>query len=744
MSATLIIYPLNDANQEVAYTLDCDEVDIALTLSVQDIQDITKRRGSFSKSITLPGTNANNQAFGYAYNIQSFVGGFTPNKRIRCALWDNGIQTFSGSLQLLSITKQSGRVTYDVVIFSEEIAFFRQINETLLINTAGVSGFDHNLSVSGVSGTWAATPGSGYVYGFLDGYGYTDVVPSALQFFGLSLLISYLSMVPSFYVKQLVDLIFAQAGYRYQSAFFNSTRFKRLVLPYAGGATIQQNLAGQLVEVESRSAIPETGEGVWTEAAAFTYTAVIPFDDILQDPFVYWDDTRFSFTNIGMYATWDCQYTLEVQNTSNTTPISFGVAFCDFTTGLPLNFPNIQSMITQTIGPNETRKYDFQGQINLAPNQEVQVRVYFINGELNPYTFAVLAGARLYMIGQEIPVDGAAVEMVKALPPDITQADLLADLQKMFNLYIYQAPQDPKLLYIEPFDDFYTSGSVDWTQKVDQQGEQVLTMGDPEMRKSITFKYKDSGDALGKLYSDRFADGYGSRIFKTDNYYAKGEEVIETKCATVLPASYNSGFVIGRTFDLDSNGLPKERATGYRIAQYNYIQLPSLVPWILLEEISTPKLTPIEKLPFISHIDDPYDPQFDLAFGMPKQLYYKAFTLTGLADYTDTNLFKTYWLRYIEETVSKESMQIELDVMLDPVDIYNLDFRKPIYIDGIKFRLLEVRDYVVGGNTKCRALLRRILNLSAPSTGAVTVSTQFDSSDLVLGEMKPQLIQPII
>jgi hypothetical protein len=743
MSATLIIYPLNDANQEVAYTLDCDEVDIALTLSVQDIQDITKRRGSFSKSITLPGTNANNQAFGYAYNIQSFVGGFTPNKRIRCALWDNGIQTFSGSLQLLSITKQSGRVTYDVVIFSEEIAFFRQINETLLVDTAGVSGFDHNLSVSGVSGTWAATPGSGYVYGFLDGYGYTDVVPSALQFFGLSLIISYLQMVPSFYVKQLVDLIFAQAGYRYQSAFFDSTRFKRLVLPYAGGATIQQNLAGQLVEVESRNAVPPTGEGVWTEVSLNLYSAVVPLDDILQDPSSYWDDTQFSFTNIGMPTKFDVQYTVQIENTGPA-PIDFGLALCDFTTGEPLNFPTIFDTITQTIPASDIRKFEFQGQVTIQPQQEIQLRVFFKNTSITPFTFEVREGAKMFMQGVSVPFDGAAVEMVKALPPDITQADLLADLQKMFNLYIYQAPQDPKLLYIEPFDDFYTSGSIDWTQKIDQQGEQVLTMGDPEMRKSITFKYKDSGDALGKLYSDRFADGYGSRIFKTDNYYAKGEEVIETKCATVLPASYNSGFVIGRTFDLDSNGLPKERATGYRIAQYNFIKLPSLVPWILLEEISTPKLTPIEELPFISHIDDPYDPQFDLAFGMPKQLYYKAFTLTGLADYTDTNLFKTYWLRYIEETVSKESMQIELDVMLDPVDIYNLDFRKPIYIDGIKFRLLEVRDYVVGGNTKCRALLRRILNLSAPSTGAVAVSTQFDSSDLVLGEMKPQLIQPII
>jgi len=159
--STLIIYPLDDSNVEVPYVLDCDEVDISLTFSVQDIQDVTKRRGSFSKTITLAGTGANNQAFGHAYNIQSFVGGFTPNKRIRCTLWNEGIQTFTGTLQLLSITKMNEQINYEVGIYSEEIAFFRQINETKLAATAGVSGFNHNVTAAIASGTWTATAGSG-------------------------------------------------------------------------------------------------------------------------------------------------------------------------------------------------------------------------------------------------------------------------------------------------------------------------------------------------------------------------------------------------------------------------------------------------------------------------------------------------------------------------------------------------------------------------------------------------------
>jgi hypothetical protein len=754
--STLIIYPLDDSNVEVPYVLDCDEVDISLTFSVQDIQDVTKRRGSFSKTITLPGTGANNQAFGHAYNIQSFVGGFTPNKRIRCTLWNEGIQTFTGTLQLLSITKMNEQINYEVGIYSEEIAFFRQINETKLAATVGVSGFNHNVDAAIASGTWTGTAGSGYVYGFLDGAGYSDVTPNI--FLGqLSLLIPFLSLTPSFYVKQLVDLIFAQSGYRYQSTFFNSDRFKKLVLPYAGGAFLQNDLTAQNSNITSPSLAG--GEENWTlledNGDWGFYVGTVPFDTAITDPQAYWDLTDHYLTNVPYYTEWDVSYTLTLNNVQAFQTF-FYVAICDRNTGKPINQPNfdltyIESQMSQNLvwysgalKENETRTFNFQGRVRLNPDQEVDLRVFYIVSDLlsNKYSITITdQGAEISMICTNNPYVTGAADMVKALPPDITQADLLSDLQKMFNLYFYQSPTDPDLIYIEPFNTFYSSGSVDWTMKVDNTDKHLLQMGDPQARKQITFKYKDSGDALGKLYSDTFPEGYGARIFETNNYYAKGEQVVETKCATVIPASFGTGLVIGRTFDIDSNNKPKARANGYRIAQFNYVSIPNNSPWIYLTALPD-TFVGVASIPFISHIDNPYDPTFDLAFGMPKNLYFKVFDGAAYEDYDNTNLFNTYWRNYLIETTSKESLQIEIPVILDPVDIYQLDFRKPIYIEGILFRLLEVRDYTIGGSNKCTAILRRILNLAQPATGAVEVNTFFDSSTLVLGEMKPQIVTP--
>jgi hypothetical protein len=746
MSATLIIYPLDDSGQEVAFELDCEDVAIAMTLTVQDITDVTKRRGSFSKTINLNGTDRNNAAFGYAYNIQSFVGGFTPNRRIRAALWDNGIQTFSGSLQLLSIKKTGAVVTYEVGIYSEEVAFFRQIAETLLSNTAGVSGFNHTLTAALASGTWVAPAGSGYVYGFLDGAGYSDVSPTVLDFFQISLMIPYLELVPSFYIKQLIDLIFAEKGYRYQSAFFNTSLFKKLVLPYAGGARLQNDLSGENSKMEgSELAGGEAGAANWDDIgfnaffANTIYAGIFPFDTVITDPQLYWDTATYEFRNVPYYSSWDVSYAFTLTNLENRN-VRIGFAICDASTGLPIN-ESLENTIVDFIEPNETRKFEFQGTVRLEPNQVIDLRCFYVDLPFSDYPIEIETDATITMVCIENMGVSVAADMVRALPPDITQADLLSDLQKMFNLYFYVSPVDPNLIYIEPFTSFYASGSVDWTQKIDTQGEQSIMMGDPESRKSILFKYRDSGDALGKLYSDTFKEGYGSRDWQTDNYYAKGEQVVETKCATVIPASFRNGLIIGRTFDIDSNNRPKARANGYRIAQFNYVAIPSSVPWVLLIN-TTPTFALFTSLPFISHVDNPYAPTFDLAFGMPKNLYFKAFSGAGYANYDNTNLFNTYWRNYIIETTSKESLQIELDVLLDPVDIYNLDFRAPVYIGGVLFRLLEIKDYVIGGKQKCRALLRRILNLAAPSTGAVPTLTYFDSSDLVLDEMKPQVIAP--
>jgi hypothetical protein len=338
--------------------------------------------------------------------------------------------------------------------------------------------------------------------------------------------------------------------------------------------------------------------------------------------------------------------------------------------------------------------------------------------------------------------------MRTALPADVKQSDLLQDLQKMFNLQFMPDPQDPKLLYIEPWKDFYSSGSLDWSQKSDENAEQNITNGDPNAYTNVMFKYKDMGDYLSKTYKQSYPlarEGYGGRIFNTSNFYGKGDKVVETLCGTLIPASFSTDKIVGRTWDIDgtlASGTVKALQTGYRLAQYNLIE--GQTEWAYQYGVSgnTALSVGILRMPFVSHIDNPYAPNVDLAFGQPRLVYYNAVNASGSPyAYTNNNLYNTYWLNYINETVSQEALQLELTMMLSSVDIYQLDFRNPIYYGGIRWRLLEIRDYLVGQMKPCRVTLRRILNL-ADFAATTTTPIANDPSGLFNGPIDPDPVDP--
>jgi hypothetical protein len=734
MSVTLIAYPLNDSNTEVPYVLDTmGGTDIAVTYSIGDIEDVTKQRGSFSKTITLPNTPTNRACFAYAYNIQSFVGGFQPNKRIRAAMWEDGVQVFSGVLQLLSMSKTKGTVTYEVGLFTDNVSLFKAIEGNMLVNTAGVTGMNHTPTSGHVSGTWTASGAlsSGYVYGVVDAAGFTDILNQGGGWFQAP----WWRLGPSIYVKKMVDLIFAEAGFRYSSSFFNSSLFNKLVIPYAAG-TMPINLSGSNIFAQSTGNV--TFAGSTNATALFPKDTPAPFYD---NP-GYWVASSSVFSNPAVATRWNVDVTLTVsgttagrfgasmsiRNITNSTDnaVITGISFAT-NTQFTVRFQNV------TIPANTTANIGFA--VTAGPN--------FLTS-----TFSILSGATVQWTCLENPVGIGVLDMRTALPADVKQSDLLQDLQKMFNLQFMPDPQDPKLLYIEPWKDFYSSGSLDWTQKADENAEQNITNGDPNAYTNVMFKYKDMGDYLSKTYKQSYPlarEGYGGRIFNTSNFYGKGDKVVETLCGTLIPASFSTDKIVGRTWDIDgtlASGTVKALQTGYRLAQYNLIE--GQTEWAYQYGVSgnTALSVGILRMPFVSHIDNPYAPNVDLAFGQPRLVYYNAVNASGSPyAYTNNNLYNTYWLNYINETVSQEALQLELTIMLSSVDIYQLDFRKPIYYGGIRWRLLEIRDYLVGQMKPCRVTLRRILNL-ADFAATTTTPIANDPSALFNGPIDPDPVDP--
>ena len=99
---------------------------------------------------------------------------------------------------------------------------------------------------------------------------------------------------------------------------------------------------------------------------------------------------------------------------------------------------------------------------------------------------------------------------------------------------------------------------------------------------------------------------------------------------------------------------------------------------------------------------------------------------------------------YITEITSKEAMTIDAYFQINVTDIAKLDFRNPIYFNGIKWRLLEISEYEVGKNKLVKCKLRRILNLNVFAPELVD---PLNSSAVVLtaqNEPTPIFSSPVI
>jgi hypothetical protein len=652
-------------------------------------------------------------------------------------------------MQLLSMTVMKNQATYEVAIYGEEVALFSNMADVKLVDTVGVTGMNHTFSVSLVTGSWddSYSDASGYVYGIIDAAGHfhcydvsNPLGPLAPLFSSVTPIFDRLIpielMRPNIWVKKMVDLIFAQHGYRYQSAFFNTAEFERMVIPYAGDAFAYVSASDKCY----------VGSELVTWDAAEEKTII--FDET-GDPFFNGGDGKVN-TTTGLYTS-SSQYIgiyrlrFEGLFAGGADPTTFIISAKDNAGNVLKDQYGNNIQITETIGTTE-RLISLDATLVFLAAGTLKITI-----DCDTAGSTMDAGTLQINLLERFSVVGQSIDMRTALPADTLQIDLLADLQKMFNLYFYQSPQDPSLIYIEPWTTFYSSGSMDWSQKSDENAEMTMICGDPELRKRFTFAYRDGGEALSKQYRNTWQTGYGSRQYDTDNFYGRGEQVIETKAATVIPAQYRTNIVMGRTWDVEADGSIRTMKTGYRLAQYNYVKMQpspsgSVETWLWIDGFKTTVSSWVsgDTLPYIGHVDNPYNPSQDLAFGMPRQLY---FALpdgqAGFTPYTNNNLFNTYWRNYIEEIASKEAMQVEATFLLTVTDIATLDFRIPIYWHGIKWRLLEIKDYRIGQNVMCRVTLRRILNLAEFSAQSVNPVGNYNLNAEVQGEYYPQIVNPI-
>ena len=97
------------------------EISILLSKTRTDYINPTVVKNSFSKTVTLPGTNSNNALFNEIWMLDrtQWTGAFNPSKRVDFELITDGMLDEMGYVKLNKISKSNGIYNYDITLYGE-------------------------------------------------------------------------------------------------------------------------------------------------------------------------------------------------------------------------------------------------------------------------------------------------------------------------------------------------------------------------------------------------------------------------------------------------------------------------------------------------------------------------------------------------------------------------------------------------------------------------------------------------
>jgi hypothetical protein len=688
------------------------DLQILITRQIADIREPEKRTSDWSKSFTLPGTKVNNKFFNAFFEVgKSTIGNnvqqisdFKVNKKAQCTIIANGMEQLRGFLRLTEVTvKGTNDIEYVCTVHGETADLFTNIKD-LKLSDLDFSEYNHVLNRTNVINSWDTeiiVDGTGVTFEKGRGYVYSQMFPKRETKGYNSNEWSVADHTPCLYAKTVVDKIFENQGYRYTGdSFFNSTRFKNLIIPYTnygfnvndadvedrmfraqvtGATTLDttgQNVLGDTLPASNDSTGGNFDNGNNYNPSTYKYTAPVS----ARYEFYLYLDASFNITIADDSAAWanfavvvDGVYTSQIQILSKV--LSNQVVFNDTGVGAANVIDGKQVEIKFTGCYVEDPS---SGGLIFQPSLSVNNGTYWYN----------LSTSTNFFYNNIVPFESFFVG-------DFTQTELLTNFIKMFNLYI-ETTLDSKTLRIVPRDDFY-AGTVDYSQKLDySQPYEIVPYGDLQGN-PYKFTYKEGKDEENSIYKTQTNQVYGERTYRIDNDFVKQEKKIEV---TFVPTMMTEDFGTRRFYSMCTT--PDGQIGELRIL---YFYGAVTVPFYYL--YNTGGKTPadiINKYPMTLHIDDTADMNFDLNFGMPVYVD----TKLGI-EYTNQNLVNLYYYKTLTEIADRDSKIFKGYFRITPKDWQTMKMSNLYFFEGQYWRLQTVTDYnpLIDDVYECEFLLAK-------------------------------------
>lgn len=646
-----------------------DEISTEFSYAIDDIQDFGSRNTSFSKTINITGTANNNKIFGFVFDLgnanitddtQPNIGyNFNASKVANCRIFIDKIQIFKGVLRILEIVKDGSAIEYQCAVFGELGGFISALGNNRLEDLASVSGGGYS-AYSAYNKAWTAAnitdqttsvANSHVLFGLIDK---GNVSTNKVDF-------DFRAFRPCFKVKEMLEKIKIQSGYTWDFPYLSNSLFDRLVIS-ANSKTLSNT---------STQAFYATAN-----AASYSTDNYPDFTVVTAGNFTLTGNSYYYNSATALGCTISAQLSLEITDVYPAAPQ-------DVTISLRVNGVAVDS---ETFPINAVpTPLNTQLEYTTTLNQNDYIDV-FISSTANTYD---VDSGYLRVDSQtatDVPINyGETIQMDKQLPRGIFQRDFFLSICKMFNLYVYDDPVDEKKIIIKPYINFYSGATEDWTNKIDRAKPMSIKPMSEINARYYQFKYKQDNDVYNENYRKKYAEGYGDNIFDTTFDFVKDTDTTEVIfSSSVLYQATGTDKIYPAIYKVGSGGVEESMDFNIRIFQAKYITGRT---GYSIKDGNTNKQTNVTTYTYVGHLDDPFTPTNDINFGAPKEIFFSATT------YPTTNLFNAFYSDYMAEITDKDSKLLTCNALLNTIDIYNLDFGKLIWIDGVLFRLNTIEEY---------------------------------------------------
>lgn len=685
-----------------------------ITYAIDDLNNLDSKMTAFSKTIILPGTTNNNTLLGniFDFNNSNFTDSslanvnynFNASKAAKCRIECNGLQVIKGTFRLLEIVSTNGVHEYECAVFGELGGFVSAVGN-LRIEDIDFSAYNHNYEVSGITSSWAnAGAGYGYYYPLIDFGTFSTGA------YGISKKdYQYKTFRPALFAREIIDKIITGAGYTWESNFFDTAFFKRLIIPNNAKDLIVPKNAIFYTNANPSYAL----SGVLSQASEVLSDG-ITLNSPVGGLFTSGDNKTFTYSgtagsfNFGIIMAGNFSISF-ASGSIQVGPITISIKIELYKNGA-LEYSNGQTFGRSNPGAG-TIAWNVSPVISMATSDTFEIHIETTvtrPSALNTTNYAVNITGSSVTIDTPVPVLSPAelhdpIVFNEILPKNIFQKDFFTSILKMFYLMVTEDKLKSKHLVIEPWVDFFdttTSSYIDWSDKVDRGGVIRQKPMSEVTARYYGLKYKSDVDIYNDDYRKKYNEGYGDRVFDNNLDFAKDSDNVEVIFSSSVLTGYSGEDKVVPAIFKRNNGLEDRIQHNLRIMQAK--KVTGVTSWDIMDGAIV--LTSTTDYGYAGHLDDPDAPNADLNFGVPRELYF-----TLVSGDLSNNIFNAYYSPYFAEITDKDSRLLTVNVRLNEVDIYNLDFSKFIYIDGGLYRINKIVDYVPGSLDTTKVELLRVI-----------------------------------